>query len=236
MMLTPSSHKPAPEQQALLFDFDGTLGNTLPAWTGAFDTVLQHHGVQVPEEQVINYCFHSCPDEVIRSHGIADGVAFKERVWNTVIDRMELVEPFQDLVETLVALRSHGFKLAVVTNTRRAAIEPVLSRWNVRHHFEAVITIEDVSHGKPDPEMLQRALNKLNVSPSHTYIVGDSKSDVVAGKRAGIKTIGFSPRENWKYLALEALRYTEPSHLVHSYADLREVFGLAPSPTPTPFR
>ena len=226
MMLTPSPLKSSHEPRALLVDFDGTLGNTLAAWTDAFDAVLQDHGVQVPQEQVIRYCFHSCPDEVIRSHGIADGPAFKEKVWTSVVDRMGSVEPYDDVVETLAALRSHGFQLAVVTNTRRAAIEPVLSRWKIRHHFEAVVTIDDVSHGKPDPEMVHHALNKLNVSPSRTYILGDSKSDVVAGKRAGIKTIGFSPQENRKYLALEALRFTEPSHLVHSYADLRQVLGL----------
>jgi pyrophosphatase PpaX len=229
-MLTTSPNNLAHDPRALLIDFDGTLGNTLAAWTDAFDAVLQLNGVRVPQEQVIHYCFHSCPDEVIRNHGIADGIAFKERVWSDLVERMSSVEPYKEVVETLGALRSHGFKLAVVTNTRRAAIEPVLSRWNIRHHFDAVVTIEDVSHGKPDPEMLHHALNKLNVSPSRTYILGDSKSDVVAGKRAGIKTIGFSPQENWKYLALDALRFTEPSHLVHSYADLREVLGVTPLP------
>ena len=225
-MLTPSPNRPAQDPQALLIDFDGTLGNTLPEWADAFDAALRHHGVQVSPERVIEYCFHSCPDDVVRNHGIADGVAFKERVWTNVVDRMPSVEPFEEVVESLAALRAHGFKLAVVTNTRRAAIEPVLSRWEIRDHFDAVLTIEDVSHGKPDPEMLHRALNTLNVSPSRTYILGDSKSDVVAGKRAGIKTIGFSPQANWKYLALEALRFTEPSYLVHSYSDLRDVLGI----------
>ena len=235
-MVNPSSLKPAQGERALLFDFDGTLGDTLSSWTDAFDAVLLHHGVQVPEEEVINYCFHSHPDEVLQSLGIADGAAFKEGVWNDLIGRMEFVEPFEEVAETLGTLRSHGFKLAVVTNTRKTAIEPVLSRWNVRHHFEAVITIEDVAHGKPDPEMVHRALNKLNVSPSLTYIVGDSKSDVVAGKRAGIKTIGFSPQENRKYLALEALQFTEPSHIVHSYAELRDVLGLTQHQSKEPSR
>lgn len=230
-MLTPSPHKPAHDPQALLIDFDGTLGDTLPAWTDAFDAALKHHGVHVAEEDVIRYCFHSCPDDVIRAHDIPNGVAFKERVWTSVVERMNSVEPFDEVIETLAALRSHGFKLAVVTNTRRVAIEPVLSRWNIRDHFEAVVTIEDVSYGKPDPAMLHCALNKLNVSPSRTYILGDSKSDVVAGQRAGIKTIGFSPPQNWRYLALEALRFTEPSHLVHSYADLRDVLGLSSPPS-----
>lgn len=216
----------ASTNRAVLLDFDGTLGVTLPAWTDAFDAVLRSHGVTVPNDTVIEYCFHSCPDDVIRSHGIPDGESFKERVWETVIERMSLVPPYPHVVETLEALRERGFKMAVVTNSRKAAVCPTLTRWEVQHLFDAVLTIEDVSHGKPDPEMIHRALNKLNVSPSDAIIVGDSKSDVLAGKRAGIKTIGFSPSENWKYLALESLRFTAPSHLIHSYDELWEVLGL----------
>jgi pyrophosphatase PpaX len=226
-MATQSIAPPSSQHtRAVLLDFDGTLGASLPAWTGAFDDVLRGHGVTVPQETVIKYCFHSCPDEVIRSHGITDGEGFKRLVWANVTERMSEVAPYPHARETLLALRERGFKIAVVTNSRRATVQPVLSRWQLDHLFDAVLTIEDVSHGKPDPEMIHRALNMLNISPSHACIIGDSKSDVIAGKRAGIKTIAFSPEDNWKYLAIEALRFTEPSHLVHSFGELWEVLGL----------
>lgn len=212
--------------RAVLLDFDGTLGATLPAWTDAFDDALRGHGVTVPRDTVIQYCFHSCPDEVIRSHGITDGKGFKQRVWENVTERMTQVTLHPQAPETLLALRERGFKMAVVTNSRRAAVQPVLSRWGLEPLFDAVLTIEDVSYGKPDPEMIHRALNKLNISPSHACIIGDSKSDVIAGKRAGIKTIAFSPEDNWQYQALEALRFTQPSHVVHSFAELWEVLAL----------
>jgi phosphoglycolate phosphatase-like HAD superfamily hydrolase len=51
-----------------------------------------------------------------------------------------------------------------------------------------------------------------------------------AGKRAGIRTIGFSPSENWKYMAFDKLRHLEPSHLIHSYQELWEVLGLPKRP------
>jgi phosphoglycolate phosphatase-like HAD superfamily hydrolase len=117
--------------------------------------------------------------------------------------------------------------LAVVTNSRRSAVEPVLRRWNVHQYFEEILTIDDVSNGKPDPEMIHKAINSLNLSPSDTYIIGDSRADVNAGKNAGIRTIGFSPEENRKYLAFDILKGLEPSHLVHSYDHLREVLGLS---------
>lgn len=224
--LAPAHQRPT---RAMLFDFDGTLGITLPSWTRAFGDTMREHGINPTEEDLITYCFHSCTDEVIRNHGITDGERFKERVWATVVEHMRSVDHYPLIPETLNALREEGFKMAVVTNSRRAAVEPVLRRWNLHHHFDAVITIDDVSHGKPDPEMIHHALNRLNLSPSHTYIIGDSRADVNAGKRAGIRTIGFSPEANWKYMAFDALRDLEPSHLIHSYDDLWNVLGLSKS-------
>ncbi len=222
---TTPSHQGTP--RGVLFDFDGTLGVTLPSWTSAFGAAMRDHGITPSEEELIHYCFHSCTDEVIRNHGIGDGARFKEQVWATVVERMGSVDHYPLIPETLHALRDEGFKMAVVTNSRRAAVEPVLRRWNLHHHFDEIITIDDVSHGKPDPEMIHHALNRLNLSPSHTYIIGDSRADVNAGKRAGIRTIGFSPEENRKYLAFDALRNLEPSHLIHSYQDLWEILGLS---------
>ncbi len=226
-MSSPSTRTPKSPNRGLLFDFDGTLGVTLPSWTRAFGDTMREHGINPSEEDVITYCFHSGPDDAIRDHGIEDGARFKERVWATVVEYMNDVEHYPLIPETLNALRDEGFKMAVVTNSRRVAVEPVLQRWNLHHHFDAVITIDDVSHGKPDPEMIHHALNRLNLSPSHTYIIGDSKADVSAGKRASIRTIGFSPEANWKYMAFDALRDLEPSHLIHSYDDLWSVLGLS---------
>lgn len=225
--ITPSRQDSPP---GFIFDFDGTLGLTLPSWTSAFGAAMREHGFTPTEEELIRYTFHSCTDEVIRNHGIEDGPHFKEQVWSAVVEHMESVEHYPLVPETLAALRNEGCKLAVATNSRRVAVEPVLRRWNIHHHFDAILTIDDVSYGKPDPEMIHRALNKLGLSPAHTYIVGDSQADVKAGKRANIKTIAFSPEENRKYLAFDVLRDLQPSHLIHSYQDLWEILGLSKKP------
>jgi len=210
----------------MLFDFDGTLGVTLPSWTSAFGAAMQAHGIDATEEEVIQHCFHKPTADLIKKHGIEDGERFKQQVWSTVVEHMNHVDYYPRIPETLDALRDAGFKMAIVTNSRRVAVEPVLQRWNIHHHFDAIFTIDDVTHGKPDPEMIHHAVNKLNLSPSDTYIIGDSRADVSAGQRAGIRTIGFSPEENWRYMAFDVLKDLGPSHLIHSYDELWEVLGL----------
>lgn len=217
----PHAHTP----RGVLFDFDGTMGRSLGTWATAYGDALRHHGVELSHTELIECCFHRPQHEVIAQHGVSDPEAFKELVWERVRQRVDEVEPYPHFVETFHALRGLGYKIAVVTNSRRVNIEPVLTRWGIHDHFDAIITIDDVSHGKPDPEAVHHALNQLNVSPSEAYIVGDSTVDIRAGHRAGIKTIAFSPEENWPFLALETLKETAPSHVVHSYQELHALLN-----------
>lgn len=212
--------------RGVLFDFDGTIGQSLGTWATAYGDALRHHGVELPHDELIDCCFHRPQSEVIARHGLSDPTAFKALVWESVRLRGHEVEPYPHFVETFHALREAGYRLAVVSNSRRAAIEPVLTRWGIHDLFDAIITIDDVAHGKPDPEAVHHALNKLNVSPSQTYIIGDSTVDIHAGHRAGIKTIAFSPEENRRFLALEALQEASPSHVVYSYKELRTLLNL----------
>jgi phosphoglycolate phosphatase-like HAD superfamily hydrolase len=66
-------------------------------------------------------------------------------------------------------------------------------------------------------------MNKLNVSPSATFYVGDWDTDVHAASRAGAKTVAFSPNENREFLPLEVLQQAKPHHVVDSHRGLREL-------------
>ncbi len=225
-MTPPAQQNTARDVKAVLLDFDGTMGRTLGAWLAAYRETMVDHGVTASDEDLIAYCFHHDQRDVMAALSITKTDEFRERVWDKVPHHMSTVEPYPEMIETLNSLRESGYKLGIVTNSRRLVIEPMLRRWEINDHFDTVVTIDDVTHGKPDPESIHRAINILNVSPSQTYIVGDSIVDVHAGQRAGIRTVAFSPEENWKFTALESLRMTNPSHLVHSYTDLRVILGL----------
>jgi len=221
-----ATQKEVREERAVLLDFDGTMGRSLGAWTAAYRETMTDYGINISDEELIACCFHQEQRDVMQAYSISRSEEFRERVWSKVHHHMSSVEPYPDLIETLHSLRDNGFKIGIVTNSRRSVVEPILHRWEVFHHFDTVVTIDDVSHGKPDPESVHRAINDLNVSPSNTYLVGDSIVDVHAGHKAGIRTVAFSPEENRRFTALKALHETNPSHLVHSYTDLRAVLGL----------
>jgi HAD superfamily hydrolase (TIGR01509 family) len=217
-MGTDTLSKEAKAPRAVLFDFDGTMGRTLHVWRDAYQASLVERGIELEASELINNCFHRSQREVVKTLAISDPEEFKESIWARVRAKMDAVEPYP------------GFQTAIVTNSRRANVEPILARWNIQELFEAIITIDDVANGKPDPEAVHHAINRLNVSPCDTFFVGDWDSDVLAAGKAGAKTIAFSPDENKEFLSLEELKRSNPTFIVESYAALREL--LLPKTTP----
>jgi HAD superfamily hydrolase (TIGR01509 family) len=154
---------------------------------------------------------------------VSDQPQFREDVWTAVEQRVHLFQPYQGVLELLAELRTTGCGLAVVTNSRRSHVEPALKRWEASHLFDTLVSIEDVSYGKPDPEAIHKALNTLHVSPVDAFMIGDSPADLLAGSRALVRTVAFSPEQNRAFFPAELLLSHAPNHTTGSYSELRSL-------------
>lgn len=210
-------------KSAVLFDFDGTLGRSLPHWAIAYQDTLRHHGISVSYEEAIESAFAKSQSEVTQRLKVADPHQFREMVWTKVKDRMELVETYPDMLATVIDLRNRDFATAVVTNSRRGHVAPVLKRWNAHSHFDELVAIEDVSKGKPEPESILFALSTLKISAANAWMIGDSLADVNAGNAAGVKTIAFIPPENHAFNDPKALREANPTHIARTYGEIHRI-------------
>ncbi|MBI5016307.1 MAG: HAD-IA family hydrolase [Deltaproteobacteria bacterium] len=88
--------------------------------------------------------------------------------------------------ELLGALRASGRRLALVTNIGRRAIERALPAFGLDRAFDAVVTRNDAARAKPSGDGLLRALGQVGQSPRNTLMVGDSLSDLLAARDAGV--------------------------------------------------
>lgn len=213
-----SDHTPA-----LLFDFDGTLGMSLPHWSEAYREALLEVGVRLSSEEAIEACFHRTQPDVASAYGIPDPLSFRERVWALVKQRMPHVQTYPQVPAVLNKLQERSIGLAVVTNSRRGHVQPVLDRWGFKTHFQAFVSIEDVPEGKPNPKPIEVALKSLARTSSQAWMIGDSVVDIEAGHAAGVKTIAFHPPENRAFVALERLRSAKPTAIISSYQELYAV-------------
>jgi pyrophosphatase PpaX len=86
--------------------------------------------------------------------------------------------------------------------------------------LDAVVCLEDTDHHKPAPDPILAALDRLRVSNEAAAYVGDSCHDLVAGRRAGVKTVAAL----WGPMPRADLECERPDHLAESFADLLTIF------------
>ena len=99
--------------------------------------------------------------------------------------------PYVGAPEMLSTLSARGYGVAIVTRNCRAAVETVLSDHPL--YFDVLLTRDDVTKVKPDPEHLLAALRPLGVAGARALMCGDHAMDITAGKRIGARAVGVIP-------------------------------------------
>ncbi len=125
----------------------------------------------------------------------------------SVLDKLELewgaeAHPIDGIDDTLRKLGEASLRLGVVTNSGRASAGELLGRHKLVRHFDVVVTRDDVSSMKPDPEGILKAMHMFDLPKESVIYVGDSGIDIRAAKAAGVKmaavTSGFYSEERLK--------------------------------------
>ena len=210
----------------LIFDLDGTLADTLPLIYESFNDAFEPVTGKKMSPEEIRGLFGPPDNEVIRA-------ALDPEHQQAAIDRYvstyerrhrDLVELFEGMDRLLADLHKQGVKLAVVTGKSRNTALMTLDLLGVRDRFDVVYAGDDVERQKPDPMALELALDVLaHDDPASAAMIGDSAADVIAGKGAGITTIGVL----WGSPDHPELLAAGPDVVCGSIADLREALGLA---------
>jgi HAD superfamily hydrolase (TIGR01509 family) len=163
---------------AVLFDFDGTL--TLP---GAIPFDLIKRLIRCPDAIPILEYIASLPSPA------------EARAATAVLEEHELAaarrsRPREGAEDLLLALAARGLPLGILSRNSRASIEEALRHFTrvTLALFAVVLTREDVTRHKPDPEGVLLAAERLGVSPDRLLVVGDYIFDIQAGQAAGART------------------------------------------------
>ncbi|WP_371068554.1 HAD family hydrolase [Sediminibacillus sp. JSM 1682029] len=204
--------------KAVIFDFDGTLANTLPVNIYGFQEVFKKYDQKDYSKEEIKEMFGPPEPELIeqnlQSNELEEAVAFYYQQYEANHDR--LVDNNQEIVQMLAELKDRGVKLGVVTGKSRKSFEFSLAELDMKKYFDVLISGDDVKDAKPAPEGIQQALKKLNAAPDEAMYIGDSDDDMNAGNEAGVH-IGAA-----KWLP----EYQSSEYSVEPEAVFHEVSGL----------
>lgn len=199
--------------KAVLFDLDGTLIDTIPLISWTFERVFEDFGLSWANGEVMHTV--GLPLREIAARYVPDRVdEFMEKYAAVQRTRfIELTKAYPGAVEALEIIKSAGCRTGVVTSKRRGPALAGLALTRIDRYIEVVVTADDVTKSKPDPEPVLKALGLLDTRPEHAVYIGDSWYDILAGKGAGVTTVGAT----WGIAAREQLVEHAPDFIVESW-------------------
>jgi HAD superfamily hydrolase (TIGR01509 family) len=180
--------------RAVIFDMDGVIVDSEPYSMQALIDILRQYGIEpTPDELQRSYGRRVRDDFVdyFSRHGVtADvdtAIAHKHaRYYHLAAGHLQ---PLPGVVALLRRLRDHGNRLALASSGDRVKVAFGMQALALLDIFEAVVTGDDVSHSKPDPEIYLVAAQRLGVPPAECIAIEDAPAGVEAAKRAGMRCL-----------------------------------------------
>lgn len=209
---------------AVLFDLDGTLLDSIELILDSYRHTLEAHGLpDKSREDVLSGLGQTLEDQFVRWFGPEAPI---DRYVQTYIEHNlevhdRFVRPYPGVNAVVERLHEGGTPLAVVTSKRRRGAVKGLAALGLGERFGVLVGGDDVERPKPDPQPVELALAQLG-GPDRARVafVGDATHDVHAGHAAGVVTIAVT----WGAGVLEELRASEPDHLVRDAEELARLF------------
>lgn len=208
--------------KAVIFDFDGTLADTLPVCFYAFQAVFKDFdNLEITSEE-IKAMFGPSETGIIRENLLnKNSDKAIELYYEKYSEKHLLLVPDNEEMNTLLLnLKSAGYKLGIVTGKARRSLDISLKCLNMNDLFDVIVTGDDVHMPKPHPEGINKALKQLKIESSEAVFLGDSDADILAGKQANVHTIGVQWLPNFQSLEFSM----QPNQIFNSIDEFRQSF------------
>lgn len=201
--------------QALMFDIDGTLTNSQPAYFRVMKQVLEEYGhtFTIAEAQ---QTFPMAAEQALVALGIsaAEFDHFQARYEAVMAEHYQDILLYPGIPELFTQFPA-DLKLGIVTSQRRHEMEVGMAQYGLLDQMDVTISADDTPRRKPDPLPLLTALKQVEVAPENALFVGDSLSDEqtaqAAGVDFGLAVWGMDPNADHQQVAH---RLTQPSDLL----------------------
>lgn len=181
--------------KAIIFDMDGTMINNMHYHLLAWERMVAELGSELRGEALMAQLYGSNKGVVERVFGVGRFSAAEiQQIGDTKeAYYRELYYPYIKLIdglpEFLAANHAKGIPMALGTASNMPNINLTLDALNIRGYFSAVVSADDVSNGKPDPETYLQAAAKLGCAPTDCLVFEDVPKGVEAAARAGMQAI-----------------------------------------------
>lgn len=213
--------------KAIIFDMDGVLVDSEPLQVESERFVCKENNINIPlsewdnfkgktNQTIFQYIINNFTD------GSLNAEELSEQKRSTYLElansRLSLIP---GVVEFLEKVRSRFDKIGLATSSSQRVQEAVFHQFDLHKHFDALITGDMVSIGKPHPEPYQKAAERLGLDPAICIVIEDSDNGIISAKGAGCLPIGITTS-----FSKERLKQAGAEHVVDSFEELTQLLGL----------
>ena len=201
--------------QLYLFDFDGTLFDTLETSKYVFRKAYQFLGIPLNEDEVLQFTREPIPVSYKRMGAPIEKydafMAQIEKYLNTTKESIDLTDIYDDTYDTIIDLRMDEADLGIVTSNNVPHVRDILRKFDMQKDFFTVLVgNREAPNPKPSPEPILKALEMINYKGDKKDVcyVGDSLNDCIAAVNAGVVPILLDRDDEYKdapYLRIHSL-------------------------------
>lgn len=198
--------------EAVIFDLDGTLVDSMWVWNSVDEEYFRAHGLEVPEglqQRISGMSFSETAEFIKREYQLPDSTEEMKDIWNRMAEEKYAKEvPLKPgAMEFLQLLKQAGIRTGVATSNSGHLVEIALASRGIRNMIDSVHTACEVAHGKPEPDIYLLVAEDLGIRPEQCLIFEDIIEGIQAGKRAGMRTCTIedaASSNQWKLKVQEA--------------------------------
>ena len=186
--------------KGLIFDLDGTLLDSMPAWNQLLDNMLLKKGIVPPADlldRTKTLGLENATGMVLEEFGLDDDPA---EVYQLFQDEMEYqycnTIPLKPGVRNFLDAMKGRIPMAVATATSRPLVEKVLAHHNLTDYFQSITTVAEAGIGKHDPKVFLIAAEKLQLPVEECIVFEDSLTAIRSANNAGFYTVAIHEASN----------------------------------------
>lgn len=199
----------------ILFDFDGTIADTLPHIIEIVNSYAPKYNFDPVNPSELGKLREMTIKELLKKFHISlvKFLFFNNKVRSDLAGRMEMVRPFSGMREILRDLKKAGYRMGIVTSNSRSNVEIFLKKYQMQDEFEFVHSEKNV-FGKH--RILKKVIKNAGIEMADAIYIGDEVRDIEACRKINLKIISVT----WGFNGQNILSRFKPDYLVKTPAEL----------------
>ncbi len=204
-----------------IFDFDGTLFDSMHVWKGIRYKFFDIIGIELTEEDRKAFeglYLSECISLARERFGLKETHSeLLEKVFDYIRGRyMVEAEPKNDIIEFLERLKAKGVKMGIATATGESALIPLLEKYGMSEYFTSIYSTYTVGASKREPKVYDTVLAELGTEKETTWVFEDALYAATTAKANGYKVVGIYDVSEPNQAELEGL----VDFYIHNYGEL----------------